>query len=116
MKFAVGDDAYKGFRAWIEDVAAIRSGKYTSVKDLPKADAGPLKFGTDLWLKLENTPPEWADKLLQVRVFAWDDKGKAWEVEPVAVSDRVVWGKGKLWQHTVTLLAARGTDRAQAWA
>jgi len=116
VKFAVGDDAYKGFRGWIEDVAAIRGGKYTSAKDLPPADTGSLKFGTDLWFKLTDTPPAWGDKLLQVRVFAWDEKAKAWEAEPVAVSDRVVWGKGKLWQHTVTLLAAKGSDRAKTWA
>ncbi len=115
VKFAVGDDAYKGFRTWIEDVAAVRGGKYTTAKDLPPADAGPLKFGTDLWFKLTDTPPAWGDKLLQVRVFAWDEKAKAWEAEPVAVSDRVVWGKGKLWQHNVTLLAAKGSDRAKAW-
>lgn len=114
VKFAVGDDAYKGFRAWIEDVAAIRAGKYAAAKDLPKAD-GTEKFGTDLWLKLENTPPAWGDKFLQVRVFAWDDKAKGWEAEPIAVSDRVVWGKGKLWQHTLTLLAAKGSARAEGW-
>ena len=115
VKFAVGDDAYKGFRTWIEDVAAIRNGKYAAAGDLPKADAGPDKFGTDLWFKLENTPPAWGDKLLQVRVFAWDEKAKGWEAEPVAVSDRVVWGKGKLWQHNLTLLAAKGSERAKVW-
>ena len=28
----------------------------------------------------------------------------------------MVWGKGKLWQHTVTLLAAPGSERAKLWA
>ena len=115
MKFVVGDDAYKGFRAWIEDVAAIRGNKYVAASDLPPADAGPEKFGTDLWLKLNNCPPEWADKLLQVRVYAWDAKQKAWDESPVAVSDRVVFGKGKLWQHNLTLLAAKDSSRAKAW-
>jgi hypothetical protein len=27
-----------------------------------------------------------------------------------------VWGKGKLWQHTLTLLTKRESDRARAWA
>lgn len=115
VKFAVGDDAYKGFRTWIEDVAAIRGGKYTTAKDLPTADTGLEKFGTDLWFKLTDTPPAWGDKLLQVRIFAWNDKAKTWEADPIAVSDRVVWGKGKLWQHNVTLLAAKESDRAKAW-
>lgn len=115
VKFVVGDDAYKGFRTWIEDVAAIRRNKYATAKDLPPADAGPEKFGTDLWLKLANCPPEWGDKLLLVRVFAWDAKRKVWEDAPVAVSDRVVFGKGKLWQHNITLLAGKDSDRAKVW-
>ena len=114
-KFVMGDDAYKGFRSWIEDVAAIRGDKYAAAKDLPAADVGPEKFGTELWLKLTNCPPEWADKFLLVRVFAWDAKARKWEEAPIAVSDRVVFGKGKLWQHTLTLLAEKDTARAKAW-
>ena len=114
LKFVVGDDAYKGFRTWIEDVAAIRADKYAAAKDLP-VETGPERFGTDVWLKLTDCPPAWGDKLLQARVFAWDDARKAWEDAPVAVSDRVVFGKGKLWQHNLTLLATKGSDRAAAW-
>ncbi|MBA4066938.1 MAG: hypothetical protein C0501_25170 [Isosphaera sp.] len=114
-KFVVGDDAYKGFRTWIEDVAAIRGDKYAAAADLPPADGGPERFGTDLWLKLTACPPAWGDKFLQARVFAWDDKRKAWGDAPVAVSDRVVSGKGKLWQHNLTLLAPKDSDRAKAW-
>ncbi len=115
VKFAVGDDAYKGFRAWIEDVAAVRTGKYAAAKDLPPAETGPERFGTDLWLKLTDCPPAWGDKLLQVRVFAWDAKAVRWEASPVAVSDRTVSGQGRLWQHNLTLLAAKDSDRAKAW-
>jgi hypothetical protein len=114
-KFVVGDDAYKGFRRWVEDVAAIRGDKYAAAKDLPPADAGPERFGTDIWLKLTDCPPEWGDKFLQARVFAWDETREAWEDAPVAVSDRVVFGKGRLWQHNLTLLAAKDSDRAKAW-
>ncbi len=53
-------------------------------------------FGTEIWLKLNNTPPEWADRLLQVTLFAWDKAKNTWESEPIAISDRGVWGKGKL--------------------
>jgi hypothetical protein len=115
VKFAPGDQGYKAFRQWLEDVAAIKTGKYAAAADLP-ADAGPLRFGTEAWLKLADTPPEWADKLLQVDVHAWDAEAGAWEAKPVATSDRVVWGKGKLWQHTVTLLAEPGSDRARRWS
>jgi hypothetical protein len=115
VKFTVGDDAYKGFRRWIEDVAAVKSGKYATAADLPAMTAGPERFGTDLWLKLTDCPPAWGDKLARVEVFAWDAGRGAWEPTPVAVSDRVVWGKGRLWQHNLTLLAAKGSARAAAW-
>ena len=115
VKFVVGDDAYKGFRSWIEDVAAIRGDKYATAKDLPVDDDDLERFGTELWLKLTNCPPAWYDKLLQVRVFAWDTKQRKWEEEPIAVSDRVVFGKGKLWQHSLTLLATKDTPRAKGW-
>jgi hypothetical protein len=116
VKFAPGDQGHKAFRRWVEDVAAIKAGKYKAAADLPAPVKAPLQFGTEAWLKLENTPPAWGDKLIQVDVYAWDDKAGTWEAKPVATSDRVVWGKGKLWQHTVTLLAEPGSDRAKAWA
>ncbi len=82
LKFVVGDDAYKGFRNWIEDVAAIRGNKYTTAKDLPTTDAGLERFGTDLWLKLTDCPPAWWDKFLQVRVFAWTGRPKSGTQSP----------------------------------
>lgn len=115
VKFVVGDQGYRAVRAWIEDVVAIKKGKYSKVADLPAATAVPKQFGSDLWLKLENTPAAWGDKLLQADVYAWDAKARAWEKEPIATSDRVAWGKGKLWQHTLTLLATPGSDRAREW-
>ena len=116
VKFAPGDQGYKAFRAWIEDVAAMKAGKYATAADLPPAPAGPKRFGTELWLKLTDTSDAWGDKLLQADVYAWDATAGRWEADPVATSDRVVWGKGRLWQHTLTLLAAPGSDRAKAWA
>ncbi len=31
------------------------------------------------------------------------------------MSDRVVFGKGKLWQHNLTLIAAKDSQRAKGW-
>src|SRR6185295_16621485 len=93
VKFAVGDQAHKGFRRWVEDVAAIRTDRYRTAADLPPADGRPLGFGTDVWLKLTNTPHAWGDKLAQVDVYAWDTRVGDWEAAPVASSDRKVWGK-----------------------
>lgn len=115
IKIVVGDQGYKAIRAWIEDLVAMKTGKYAKTNDLPAKDNSPKQFGTEAWLKLEKTPDAWGDKLLMAEVFAWDPKANGWEKEPVATSDRVVFGKGKLWQHTITLLAPAGSERAKAW-
>ena len=116
IKFAPGDQGHKAFRQWVEDVAAIKAGKYVKATDLPVAKPGPLQFGTEAWLKLEKTPDAWGGKLLQVNVHAWDTRANIWEKDPVATSDRMVGAKGNLWQHTVTLMAEPGSTRAKAWA
>src|SRR5262249_58772057 len=74
VKFAAGDQGYKGFRQWVEDVAAIKADRYAKASNLPRPVKGPLAFGCEAWLKIENTPDAWGDKLLQVNVHAWDDK------------------------------------------
>lgn len=115
QKMLPGDITYKAFRTWLEDYARTVNDQYVSAAELPKPAAGPAKFDTDIWLKLNNTPPEWADKLLQVTLFAWNTNQNTWDAEPIAISDRGVWGKGKLWQHGLTLLAERASERAQQW-
>ncbi len=113
-KFVPGDEGYKAFRDFIDDYAKTVRDQYTKADDLPKAD-GPDRFGSDAWLKLSNTPPEWGDKLLQVDLYAWDAAKNDWQAESIASSDRVVWGKGRLWQHNLALLAPRESDQAKAW-
>ena len=113
-KMIVGDQGYRTFLAFLEDFAKIKKEAYKSAEALPKSD-GRVRFGTDIWLKLSETPPGWGDKLLQVDVYAWDAKAAAWEPTPVASSDRVVWGGGKAWQHNLTLSAESGSERAKRW-
>lgn len=115
VKIVVGDQGYKAIRGWIEDVAAIKSGKFAKASDLPPADRSPQQFGTEAWLKLDKAPAAWTGKLLMVEVFAWDAHAKTWEAEPIATSDRMVGGAGGIWQHTVTLLAPAESDRAKQW-
>jgi hypothetical protein len=115
QKFLVGDEGYKAFRTFLEDYAKVLGDKYAAAAGLPKPPA-VASFGTESWLKIANTPPAWADKYLLAKVFAWDAAAGAWEAEPVASTDRKVWGEGKLWQHTLTLHAAKGSARARAWA
>ncbi len=114
VKFEVGDQGYKAMRNFLVDYAKIMNDDYETAEALPKS-ASRLQFGTDRWLKLTNTPAEWGDKLLMVSVYAWDPKARAWEKEPIATSDRKVWGKGKQWQHNLTLVADKESARAKLW-
>jgi hypothetical protein len=116
QKMLVGDLTYKAFRAWIDDYAKVVTDQYAKAADLPKDTKELDSFGSEVWLKLTNTPPAWGDKLLQVTLYAWDAQKKAWEPDPIANSDRKVFGKGRLWQHNLTLLAASGTPRADDWS
>ena len=115
-KFLSGDLGYKAFRSWIEDYAAIAQDRYKRASDLPPSDSSAQRFGSDIWLKIAETPPEWGDKLLTAKVYAWNDSRKAWESEPIAISDRGVWGQGRLWQHNLVLLAPRDSARAKSWS
>ena len=63
-KFVVGDQGYEAFRAFLEDYARIMKDGYADADSLPKATKTQA-FGSDIWLKLTNTPPAWGDKLLQ---------------------------------------------------
>ncbi len=115
QKFQPGDQGYKAFRSFLEDYARVVKDEYADAASLPKEGDEPARFGTDCWLKLTNTPDAWGDRLLQVNVYAWDARQNGWETSPIASSDRAVWGKGRLWQHNLTLLAAKGSDRAAGW-
>ena len=114
-KFLVGDLGYQSFRNWIEDYARIKGGKYKTAADLPKQSNNQSQFGTELWFKITNTPEAWGDKLLRTTIYKWDEKQGDWEKSPIAISDRLVWGKGKTWQHTVTVMATKGSEREKSW-
>jgi len=113
-KFLHGDQAYKGFRTWIEDIAKIRGDVYTKASELPAVDESAARFGSDIWLKLTECSPDWDGKLLQANVHTWDAKKKAWSETPIATTDRAVAGKLKLWQHNLTLIAANDAQ-AKVW-
>ena len=115
-KFQPGDQGYKAFRTFLDDYARVVNDQYADAASLPNDGDAPARFGTDCWLKLTNTPEAWGDRLLQVNVYARDAGQNGWEKSPIASSDRAVWGKGRLWQHNLTLLAANGSDRAAGWA
>ncbi len=114
VKFLVGDQGYKAFRSFLDDYAAVVTGAYSKADELPKTPK-QVQFGTQSWLKIQNTPPAWADKYVAVTLFAWNAKDGKWDAEPIATTDRKVWGGGKLWQHNLTLLTTPGSADAKRW-
>lgn len=115
-KFLVGDQGYKAFRAWIEDYVKTVGDKYPTAAALPKTNDQIERFGSNIWLKLSNTAPQWGDALLQGDVYAFDAAKNAWETIPIATTDRANNGKGRIWQHTLTLIAEKGSPRADQWS
>lgn len=114
VKFLVGDQGYKAFRSFLDDYAAVVNAKYATADELPTKPK-EVQFGTEAWLKIQNTPAAWADKYVAVKLFAWNAKDGKWEAKPTATTDRKVWGGGKLWQHNLTLLTAPDSDAAKKW-
>ena len=112
-KMIAGDLGYKAFRAWIEDYANVVNTRYTKPADLPTLTSAFAAFPSEIWLKLENTPEPWGDKLLQVSLFAWNTNAAVWETNPIATSDRLVSFKQKIWQHNLLLLAPKESARAR---
>ena len=112
QKMEIGDRGYKQFRGFIDDYAAVAQGQYTSVAELPEASKIE-RIGSGIWFKIAPTPDVWADKLLGVLVFPFDEGEGRFSEMPIAESDRRVWGKGQLWQHNLILLAPNGTAQAE---
>ncbi|MCH8046482.1 MAG: hypothetical protein IID44_22475, partial [Planctomycetes bacterium] len=113
QKMVVGDRSYKQFRRFAEDYAATISGKYQSASELPEAGEEVSVIG-EAWMKLTGVPAEYDKMLLQVDLYRWlDGDQPGWSKTRWATADRSIFGKGKLWQQTLSLCATRGTPRAE---
>jgi hypothetical protein len=110
QKMVIGDRTYKQFRRFIDDYAALVHGKYKSARDLPQPGSETAQT-TEIWLKFTDVPAEFDKLLLQVDLHRWTDAG--WSKERVATSDRPVFGGGKAWQHSLVLVAPRGSPWAE---
>lgn len=109
QKMVVGDRTYKQFRRFIDDYAAMVHGKYTKSEQLPQP-SDEVSVVTDIWLKIEGVPAKYDKMLLQADLYRQTEMG--WTDFPVATSDRPVFGKGNLWQHSLSLTAPRGSEWA----
>lgn len=110
QKMIVGDRTYKQFRRFIDDYASVVIGKYKTVAEIPD-ESDELSVVTDIWFKITEMPAKFDKMLLQADLYRWN--GEAWSEHRVATSDRLVFGKGKLWQHSLSLTAPRGSQWAE---
>ena len=113
QKMMIGDRTYRQFRRFIDDYAAMISGKYQSVDELPQqstevSEATSMSDG--IWLKLEGVPAHYDKKLLQIDLYRRE--GQGWSETRWATADRAVAGSQQLWQQTLSLTAPRGSKRA----
>ena len=69
-----------------------------------------MSASSEIWLKVEGVPAGFDKMLLQADVYRRE--GDGWSKDRWASSDRPVFGKGGLWQHTLSLTAPRGSERA----
>jgi hypothetical protein len=107
QKMVVGDRTYKQFRRFIDDYASVVNGKYSATDALPE-ESDEVSLVTDVWFKLTEVPESYDQMLLQADLYRWT--GDGWSEHRVASSDRLVFGKGKLWQHSLSLTAPRGSQ------
>lgn len=109
QKLVVGDRTYKQFRNFIDDYASVSNAKYATAAELPEPRS-EVSLVTEIWFKLTNVPAKYDKMLLQVDLYRWT--GDGWSEHRVASSDRLIFGKGKLWQHSLSLTAQRGSQWA----
>ena len=107
QKMVVGDRTYKQFRRFIDDYASVVNSKYAAAADLPE-ESDELSVVTDIWFKITEVPAKYDKMLLQADLYS--SNGAEWSEHRVATSDRLVFGKGKLWQHSLSLTAPRGSQ------
>lgn len=110
QKMVVSDRTYKQLRLFIDDYSAIVHDKYAKTEQLPLSRE-EVSVVTDIWLKIEGVPAKYDKMLIQVDLYRQTDSG--WSEFRVATSDRPVFGKGNLWQHSLSLTAPRGSEWAK---
>ena len=65
-------------------------------------------------MKLTGVPARYDKILLQVDLYRWQGGDKpGWSKTRWATADRPAFGKGKLWQQSLSICAIRGTPRAE---
>lgn len=110
QKMVIGDRTYQQFRKFIDDYAAVIAGTYKTRTDLPPLP-DEISEVSEIWLKIVDIPAKYDKMLLQADLYRWE--GESWSEKRVATSDRPIFGPMKLWQHSLSLIAVRGSEDAK---
>lgn len=108
-KFALGSRTDKNFRRFLNDYAAVVSGKYTSADQLP-GESNIVAVMTGQHLRIVDLPAEFDGKLLRADIYS--RVGSMWSESPWATAENPINGKRQMWQSMVFAIAPRNTDRA----
>lgn len=112
VKMVEGDRSYKQFRRFLDDYGASAAGQYKTARQLP-VPPGEISQVSGIWLKVTGVPARFDKMLMQVDLYPQEADG-SWSRTRWATSDRQVFGKGQLWQHSLTITAPRETPRAES--
>lgn len=108
-KFAPGSRTDKNFRGFLNDYAAVVNEKYRNVDQLPKPTSEVAAL-SDQQLRIVDLPEGLDGKLLKADIFPWSDGG--WSKTPSGSAENPINAERKMWQSMVSVVAQRGTSRA----
>ena len=76
-----GGRRYKQIRRWLEDYAAVMNEDYIDEGDIPEF-SNMVYIDSDIWLEIESTPEAWAEKLVAILVFRYNEAIGTYEDVP----------------------------------
>ncbi|RMG34564.1 MAG: hypothetical protein D6725_14045 [Planctomycetota bacterium] len=109
-KFVAGSRTDKLFRRFLDDYAAVVTGRYRRAADLP-SPLREIQRPTGQHLRIVGLPAEWNRKLMRVDLYRW--LGDRWSAERWATADNPVVGPKRMWQSVVMACAPRDSERGR---
>ncbi|MFG0332852.1 MAG: hypothetical protein ACF8TS_05760, partial [Maioricimonas sp. JB049] len=112
-KFVVGGPTWDNYLTFLKDYAAIRSGKYRSVQDLPPAP-DTLVLPTHQHLRMTDIPERLTESILKVDLYRWREDARSWSKQPDGTAVNRVAKKRKMWQSIVSVVVPTDSPHLSA--
>lgn len=110
IKFVRGTRTDKQFRRFLDDYAAVATGKYRTAADLPQ-QSEQVVVATAQHLRITDVPAEFGGKLARVDLYRWE--GNGWSAAPIAMIDGAINPKNGQFQNVVFATIPRTLDLAK---